>query len=94
MNYEQIGNEYYNAYKAELRVLEGESLLLSLDKVIKTLFFILSIILSVLVSIYIKNNLSDMSTFNIREETSILNSKLNMTPEEFAVLVELIKQQN
>ena len=94
MNYEQIGNEYYNAYKDELRALEGENLLLSLHKVIKTLFFILSIILSVLVSIYIKNNLSDMSTFNIREETSILSSKLNMTPEEFAVLVELIKQQN
>jgi len=99
MNYEQIGNEYYNAYKAELRVLENVTLLHSLNKIIKTLFFILSIILTLLISIYIKNNISKVSSFTIREETPLisqtmeLSSKLNMTPEEFAVLVELLKSQ-
>jgi len=99
MNYEQISNEYYNSYKEELRILEGETLLLSLNKIIKTLFLILSAILTILVSIYIKNNLSTVSSFNIREETlSIhqtmeLSSKLNMTPEEFSILVELLKSQ-
>ena len=99
MNYEQISNEYYNSYKAELRVLENESLLNSLNKVIKTLFFILSIILTLLISIYIKNNLSTISTFDIREEVPTINqtielsSKLNMTPEEFSILVELLKSQ-
>jgi len=99
MNYEQISDEYYNSYKADLRVLENESLLYSLNKVIKTLFFILSVILTFLISIYLKNNLSTTSTFDIREEAATINktielsSKLNMTPEEFSVLVELLKSQ-
>ena len=99
MNYEQISDEYYNSYKEELRVLENESLLHSLNKVIKTLFLILSIILTLLISIYLKNNLSAISSFDIREEAPTINqtielsSKLNMTPEEFAVLVELLKSQ-
>jgi hypothetical protein len=99
MNYEQISDEYYNSYKAELRVLENETLLLSLNKIIKTLFFILTIILTFLISIYLKNNFSNISSFDIREEASTikktieLSSKLNMTPEEFAVLVELLKSQ-
>ena len=97
MNYEQISNEYYNSYKAELRVLENETLLLSLNKIIKALFFILSTILTFLVSIYIRNNLSDDSTFSIREDTTTvdqnmeLSTKLNMTPEELSVLIELLK---
>jgi cell division protein FtsL len=99
MNYEQISDEYYNSYKAELRVQEGKTLLLSLNKIIKVLFFTLSIILTLLISIYIKNNFSYISTFDIREETQSLNqtielsSKLNMTPEEFTILVELLKAQ-
>ena len=99
MNYEQISDEYYDSYKAELRVLKNESLLYSLNKVIKTLFFILSVILTFLISIYLKNNLSNISTFDIREEGSSINqtielsSKFNMTPEEFALLVELLKSQ-
>jgi hypothetical protein len=99
MNYEQISDEYYNSYKAELRVLKNETLLLSLNKVIKTLFFILALILTFLISIYMKNNFSNISSFDIREETSTINqtielsSKLNMTPEEFSVLVELLKSQ-
>jgi len=99
MNYEQISDEYYNSYKAELRVLENGTLLLSLNKIIKTLFFILTIILTFLISVYLKNNLSDISSFDIREESSTikqtieLSSKLNMTPEEFSVLVELLKSQ-
>jgi hypothetical protein len=99
MNFEHISDEYYDSYKAELRVLENKSLLHSLDKIIKTLFIILFIILTILISIYIKNNLSTIDTFNIREEetttnqTIELSSKLNMTPEEFAVLVELLKSQ-
>jgi len=99
MNYEQISDDYYNSYKAELRVLENETLLLSLNKVIKTLFLILSIILTFLITIYVKNNFSNISTFDIREESSTINqtielsSKLNMTPEEFSVLVELLKSQ-
>jgi len=99
MNYEQISDEYYDSYKAELRVLENETLLHSLHMVIKTLFFILAIILTFLISIYLKNNFSNISTFDIREESSTINqtielsSKLNMTPEEFSVLVELLKSQ-
>ncbi len=99
MNYEQISNEYYNSYKAELRVLENESLLHSLNKVIKVLFLILSIILTLLMSIYIKNTVSNVSGFTIREEAPLINktielsSKLNMTPEELEILVELLKSQ-
>jgi hypothetical protein len=99
MNYEQISDEYYNSYKEELRVLENGSLLHSLNKIIKMLFIILSLILTFLISIYLKNNISTVSTFDIREEASSLNqtielsSKLNMTPEEFSVLVELLKSQ-